>query len=62
MSSLAARVDWIVLGNIASGTRVTGQGIGRGAEDSVGETLDRLIDLLDDMRMGWGYGRDLCDQ
>src|SRR6266850_3402002 len=62
MSSLVARVDWIVLGDIAGGTRVAGRGIGRGAKDSVGETFDRLIDPLDDMRMGWGYGQDLCDR
>ena len=62
MSSLAARVDWIVLGDIAGGTGVTGRGIGRGAEDSAGKMFDRLIDPLDDMRTGWGYGRDLCDQ
>jgi len=62
MSSLVARVDWIVLGDIAGGTGVARQGIGRGAEDSAGETFDRLIDLLDDMRTGWGYGRDHCDR
>jgi len=56
MSLLVARVDWIVLGDIAGGTRVAGRGIGRGAEDSAGETLDRLIDPLDDMRTGRGYG------
>jgi len=56
MLSLAARVDWIVLGDIAGGTRVAGRGIGRGAEDSAGDTFDRLIDPLDDMRMGQGYG------
>ena len=62
MWSLAARVDWIVLGNIASGIGVAGRGIGRGAEDSAGETFDRLIDLFDDMRTGWGYGQDRCDR
>src|SRR6267142_143629 len=62
MSGLAARVDWVVLGDIAGGAGVAGQGIGRGAEDSAGETFDRLIDPLDDMRTGRGYGQDCCDQ
>jgi len=50
------RVDWIVLGDIAGGAGVAGQGIGRGAKDLAGETFDRLIDPLDNMRTGWGYG------
>src|SRR6267142_5693594 len=62
MLSFAARVDWIVLGDIAGGIGVAGQGIGRGAEDSAGDTFDRLIDLFDDMRTGRGYGRDRCDR
>ena len=62
MLSLVARIDCVVLGNIAGGLGVAGRGIGRGAEDLVGDTFDRLIDPLDDMRMGQGYGRDLCDR
>src|SRR6266850_6386622 len=62
MLSLAARVDWIVLGDIAGGTGVAGRGIGRGAEDSAGETFDRLIDPADDIWTGRGYGRDRCDR
>src|SRR6266850_4368451 len=62
MSLLAARVDWIVLGDIAGEARVARRGIGRGAEDSAGDTFDRLIDLLDDMRTGRGYGQDCCDR
>jgi len=61
MSGFAARVDWIVLGDIAGRAGVTGQGIGRGAKDLVGETFDRLIDPFDDMRTGRGYGCDCCD-
>src|SRR6267142_6534842 len=62
MSLLAASVDWIVLGDIAGGAGVAGRGLGRGAEDSAGETFDRLIDPLDDMRTGRGYGQDHCDR
>src|SRR6267142_1175316 len=62
MSGFAVRVDWVVLGDIAGGAGVAGRGIGRGAEDSAGKTFDRLIDPLDDMRMGRGYGRDRCDR
>ena len=62
MSSFMARIDWVVLGDIAGGARVAGQGIGRGAKDSAGETFDRLIDPLDDMRTGRGYGQDHCDR
>src|SRR6267142_5994226 len=62
MSWLVARVDWIVLGNIAGGIGVAGRGIGRGAEDSAGETFDRLIDPADDIGAGRGYGRDRCDR
>src|SRR6266850_2268190 len=62
MSLFAARVDWIVLGDIAGGAGVAGRGIGRGAEDSAGNTFDRLIDPFDDMWTGRGYGRDRCDR
>src|SRR6266850_2279406 len=62
MLSFAARVDWVVLGDIAGGIGVAGRGIGRGAKDSVGDTFDRLIDLFDDMRTGQGYGQDRCDR
>src|SRR6266850_1144226 len=62
MSSLVARTVWVVLGDIAGGAGVAGRGIGRGAEDSVGETFDRLIDPFDDMRMGRGYGQDRSDR
>jgi len=49
-------VDCVVHGDIAGGARVAGQGIGSGIEDSVGETLDRLIDAFDDIWTGQGYG------
>src|SRR6267142_6914957 len=61
-SSLVARTIWVVLGDIAGGFGVAGQGIGRGTEDSAGDTFDRLIDPADDMRTGRGYGRDRCDR
>src|SRR6266850_6157709 len=62
MLSFAARVDRIVLGDIAGGSGVAGRGIGRGAKDSAGDMFDRLIDPFDDMWTGWGYGRDRCDR
>src|SRR6266850_5028837 len=62
MLSFAARVDWVVLGDIAGGIGVAGRGIGRGTEDSVGDTFDRLIDPADDIGTGQGYGRDRCDR
>src|SRR6267142_1968341 len=61
-SSLVARIVCVVLGDIDGGIGVAGRGIGRGAKDSAGETFDRLIDPLDDMRTGRGYGRDRCDR
>src|SRR6267142_5855959 len=61
-SSLVARIVSVILGDIASGCGVAGRGIGRGAEDSVGDTFDRLIDPADDIGTGQGYGRDRCDR
>ena len=58
MSGLAASVDWVVHSDMASGSRVAGQGIGRGTEDLAGKTLDRLIDLPDDIWTSWGDGRE----
>ena len=60
MFALAVRVAWVVLGDIAGAAGVAGRGIRRGAEDSVGDMLDRLIDASDDIWMGQGYGRDRC--
>ena len=62
MLGFAARVDWVVSGDIAGGTGVAGRGIGRGAEDSAGDTFDRLIDAADDIGASRGYGRDRCDR
>jgi len=59
---VGSKVDWVVLGDIAGGAGVAGRGIGRGAEDSAGETFDRLIEPPDDMRTGQGYGQDRCDR
>jgi len=39
---------------------VAGRGIGRGTDDLAGKMLDRLIDVFDDIWMGWGYGQDRC--
>src|SRR6267142_368348 len=61
-SSLVARIVCVVLGDMAGRIGVTGRGIGRGTEDSVGETFDRLIDPADDIGAGRGYGRDRCDR
>ena len=56
MLGFMVRVDWVVCGDIAGGAEIAGRGIGSRAEDSVGKTLDRLIDTLDDMWLGQGYG------
>jgi len=44
MSALASRVVLVVRGDIAGAAGVAGQGIRSGLADSVGETLERLID------------------
>ena len=59
MSMLVARVACVVLGDIAGTAGVARCEIGRGTEDLVGKMLDRLIDLLDDIWTGQGYGQDL---
>ena len=62
MLGFVVRVDWVVCGDIAGRAGVAGQGIGSGIEDLVGETLDRLIDALEDIWPGWGYGQDRCNR
>ena len=56
MSGFAVRVDWVVHGDITGRDGVAGRGIGSRIEDLVGETLDRLIDTLEDIWPGQGYG------
>ena len=50
----------MVRGDIARAAGVARRGIGRGTDDLVSETLNRLIDALDDIWLGQGYGRDRC--
>jgi len=47
---------------MAGGARVTSRGIGRGMEDSAGETLDKLMDALEDIWAGRGDGHNRYDR
>jgi len=49
MSWFVLRVLFVVRGNIAGAAGVTRRGIGRGLADLAGETLDRLIEVLEDI-------------